>query len=351
MKNNALVIIENDEYKKFIADLKDKVRSSQLKAAVKVNYELLDLYWNLGKEIVEKQKQSSWGDAFIKNISKDLQREFPEMKGFSIQNIKNIRYWYKFYTSHLIGLQTVSQLENIKKMIKSIPWGHNPRIMYKCKTVEEALFYTSKTLENGWSRAVLEHQIESNLYTRTGIAVTNFETTLPKPQSDLAKQTIKDPYNFDFLTLTEDYNEKELEKELVTQITNFLLELGTGFSYVGKQVHIKVGESDFYIDLLFYHVKLHCYVVVELKTEKFKPEFVGQLNFYVTAVNRNLKSIDDNQTIGILICKDKDNIVAEYALADTSQPIGISKYEISKLLEKRFKNSLPSINDIENELK
>ncbi len=236
-------------------------------------------------------------------------------------------------------------------MIKSIPWGHNQRIMYKCKTVEEALFYVGRTLENGWSRTVLEHQIESNLYKRLGSAITNFETILPALQSDLAKQTIKDPYNFDFLTLTEDYNEKELEKELVSRITDFLLELGAGFSYVGKQVHIKVGESDFYIDLLFYHIKLHCYVVVELKTEKFKPEFVGQLNFYVTAVNRDLKGEEDNQTIGILICKDKDNVVAEYALANTSQPIGISKYEISELLEKEFKSSLPSIDEIEKEFK
>ncbi|WP_064613357.1 PDDEXK nuclease domain-containing protein [Streptobacillus moniliformis] len=351
MKNNDLVIIENDEYKKLIIESKDKVRSSQLKAAVKVNYELLDLYWNLGKEIVERENKYSWGDRFLLLLSKDLQNEFPEIKGFSKENLKHIRYWYQFYYNGLIGLQPVTQLKKIEQMIKSIPWGHNQRIMYKCKTVEKALFYVGKTLENGWSRTVLEHQIESNLYKRLGSAITNFETILPALQSDLAKQTIKDPYNFDFLTLTEDYNEKELEKELVSRITDFLLELGAGFSYVGKQVHIKVGESDFYIDLLFYHIKLHCYVVVELKTEKFKPEFVGQLNFYVTAVNRDLKGKEDNQTIGILICKDKDNVVAEYALADTSQPIGISKYEISELLEKEFKSSLPSIDEIEKEFK
>ncbi|WP_064580386.1 PDDEXK nuclease domain-containing protein [Streptobacillus moniliformis] len=351
VKNNDLVIIENDEYKKLIIELKDKVRSSQLKAAVKVNYELLDLYWNLGKEIVERENKYSWGDRFLLLLSKDLQNEFPEIKGFSKENLKHIRYWYQFYSNGLIGLQPVTQLKKIEQMIKSIPWGHNQRIMYKCKTVEEALFYVGRTLENGWSRTVLEHQIESNLYKRLGSAITNFETILPALQSDLAKQTIKDPYNFDFLTLTEDYNEKELEKELVSRITDFLLELGAGFSYVGKQVHIKVGESDFYIDLLFYHIKLHCYVVVELKTEKFKPEFVGQLNFYVTAVNRDLKGEEDNQTIGILICKDKDNVVAEYVLADTSQPIGISKYEISELLEKEFKSSLPSIDEIEKEFK
>ncbi len=273
------------------------------------------------------------------------------MKGFSVQNLKNIRYWYLFYAEYLIGLQPVSQLKKIENKIKSIPWGHNQRIMYKCKSVREAIFYVEKTIENGWSRTILEHQIDSKLYERLGSAISNFDSRLPKVQSELAKQTIKDPYNFDFLTLRDKYDERELEDALVKQITSFLLELGTGFSYIGRQVHLKVGDSDFYIDLLFYHVKLHCYVVVELKTEKFKPDFAGQLNFYVTAVNRDLKSQEDNQTIGILICKDKDNVVAEYSLANISQPIGISKYEISKLLEKEYKSSLPSIEEIEQSIK
>ncbi|ERT43235.1 MULTISPECIES: PDDEXK nuclease domain-containing protein [Fusobacterium] len=351
MNENLLVHTNDKEYKKFLIELKEKVKNSQLKAAVKVNYELLNLYWELGKKITEKQKEYSWGDSFISNLSNDLKKEFPDMKGFSVQNLKNIRYWYLFYAEYLIGLQPVSQLKKIENKIKSIPWGHNQRIMYKCKSVREAIFYVEKTIENGWSRTILEHQIDSKLYERLGSAISNFDSRLPKVQSELAKQTIKDPYNFDFLTLRDKYDERELEDALVKQITSFLLELGTGFSYIGRQVHLKVGDSDFYIDLLFYHVKLHCYVVVELKTEKFKPDFAGQLNFYVTAVNRDLKSQEDNQTIGILICKDKDNVVAEYSLANISQPIGISKYEISKLLEKEYKSSLPSIEEIEQSIK
>ena len=351
MNENLLVHTNDKEYKKFLVELKEKVKNSQLKAAVKVNYELLNLYWELGKKITEKQKEYSWGDSFISNLSNDLKKEFPDMKGFSVQNLKNIRYWYLFYAEYLIGLQPVSQLKKIENKIKSIPWGHNQRIMYKCKSVREAIFYVEKTIENGWSRTILEHQIDSKLYERLGSAISNFDSRLPKVQSELAKQTIKDPYNFDFLTLRDKYDERELEDALVKQITSFLLELGTGFSYIGRQVHLKVGDSDFYIDLLFYHVKLHCYVVVELKTEKFKPDFAGQLNFYVTAVNRDLKSQEDNQTIGILICKDKDNVVAEYSLANISQPICISKYEISKLLEKEYKSSLPSIEEIEQSIK
>ena len=351
MNENLLVHTNDKEYKKFLVELKEKVKNSQLKAAIKVNYELLNLYWEVGKKITEKQKEYSWGDSFISNLSNDLKKEFPDMKGFSVQNLKNIRYWYLFYAEYLIGLQPVSQLKKIENKIKSIPWGHNQRIMYKCKSVREAIFYVEKTIENGWSRTILEHQIDSKLYERLGSAISNFDSRLPKVQSELAKQTIKDPYNFDFLTLRDKYDERELEDALVKQITSFLLELGTGFSYIGRQVHLKVGDSDFYIDLLFYHVKLHCYVVVELKTEKFKPDFAGQLNFYVTAVNRDLKSQEDNQTIGILICKDKDNVVAEYSLANISQPIGISKYEISKLLEKEYKSSLPSIEEIEQSIK
>ena len=229
-------------------------------------------------------------------------------------------------------------------------WGHNQRIMYKCKSIAEALFYAQKTMDNGWSRTVLEHQIDSGLYDRQGKAITNFQLKLPEPQSDLAEQTLKNPYNFDFLTLREKYDEKELEDALINQITQFLLELGTGFSYLGRQVHLHVGESDFYMDLLFYHVRLHCYVVVELKTEKFKPEFAGKLNFYVTAVNKQMKTEKDNPTIGILICKDKDDVVAEYALDDISQPIGIAEYELTKVLREEFKSSLPTVEEIESEL-
>ena len=279
-----------------------------------------------------------------------FEKTFPNMSGFSVQNLKSIRYWYKFYNIDENGLQAVSQTDMIEKMVKSIPWGHNQRIVYKCQSIPEALFYVQKTMDNGWSRSVLEHQIDSGLYDRQGKAITNFSVKLPEPQSDLAVQTLKNPYNFDFLTLREEYDEKELEDTLVNQITQFLLELGTGFSYMGRQVHIRVGESDFYIDLLFYHARLHCYVVVELKTEKFKPEFAGKLNFYVTAVNKQMKTFQDNPTIGILICKDKDDVVEEYALDDISQPIGIAEYELTKVLREEFKSSLPTVEEIENEL-
>lgn len=339
-----------EEYRAWIENIKQKIKQSQIKASVKVNYAMLDLYWDIGRDIVAKQKTAKWGDAFLSTMSKDLQRAFPNVSGFSVQNLKSIRYWYKFYNSDENGLQLVSQIDMVEKMVKSIPWGHNQRIAYKCNSIPEALFYVQKTMDNGWSRSVLEHQIDGGLYDRQGKAITNFQLKLPEPQSDLAEQTLKNPYNFDFLTLREEYDEKELEDALVSQITQFLLELGTGFSYLGRQVHLRVGESDFYMDLLFYHVRLHCYVVVELKTEKFKPEFAGKLNFYVTAVNKQMRSQQDNPTIGILICKDKDDVVAEYALDDISQPIGIAEYELTKVLREEFKSSLPTVEEIENEL-
>lgn len=341
MSKQPLMILDND-YKIWITQIKEKVRQTQIKASIKVNYELLNLYWELGREIISKESNAVWGDRFLTVMSQDLRKEFPDITGFSLSNLHNIRYWYKFYQPHLTT--------DMESMIKSIPWGHNQRIMYKCQNVDEALFYVRKTMDNGWSRSVLEHQIESGLFQRQGNAITNFDVRLPEVHSDLAKQTLKDPYHFDFLTLREKYDEKELEQALVDQMTQFLLELGSGFSYLGRQVHIKVGESDFYMDLLFYHVRLHCYVVVELKTEKFKPEFVGKLNFYITAVNKQLKTERDNPTIGILICKDKDNVVAEYALDDVSQPIGIAEYQLNEWLKQEVKRSLPTIEEIEQEL-
>jgi len=350
MEKDEVGFIVTDDYKVWIEEIKNRIKHSQVKASLKITYELLDLYWSLGKDIVDKQKKSEWGTAFLNTLSKDLQRAFPGIAGFSLQNLKSIRYWYKFYAENIKGLQVVSQFEIMEEMIKSIPWGHNQRIMYKCKDINEALFYVQKTMDNSWSRNVLEHQIDSGLYKRQGKAITNFQAKLPAVQSDLAEQTLKDPYNFDFLTLREKYDEKELEDALVNQITQFLLELGTGFSYIGRQINIKVGESEFRIDLLFYHVQLHSYIVVELKTEKFKPEFAGKLNFYVNAINKNMKTEQDNPTIGILICKDKDNVVAEYSLENISQPIGIAEYELTKFLEEEFKRSLPTIEEIEKEL-
>ena len=367
MKRN--ITIPDSDYKNWLKDLKEKVRIAQIRAAVKVNTELLKFYWELGADIVEKQKTTSWGDGFLKQLSKDLTSEFPEMKGFSYRNIRAIKQWYLFWNQKdtfwqqavaKITKQPVPQLESKKEQqavagfeespVFQIPWGHNLVIISKIKTLEEALFYVLKTIENGWSRNVLVHQIETGLYKRTGKAITNFKELLPEIHSDLAKQTLKDPYNFDFLTMREKYDEKELESALVKNITDFLLELGEGFSYVGKQYKLTVDNEDFYIDLLFYHIKLHSYVVIELKTGKFKPEYTGKLNFYISAVDEILKGKDDNPTIGLLICKEKNRTVVEYALKDISKPMGVSEYKLTKHLPEKYKSSLPSIEEIEKEL-
>ena len=332
--------VTNQDYKAFIEEIKSKVKASQIKASIKVNEELLRLYWDIAKMIVTKQKEANWGEDFIGQISKDLKKEFPDIKGFSVTNLKYMRKWFLFW-------QKSPQL--VDEIFK-IPWGHNREIITKVKSIDEALFYVKKTIQNGWSRAVLVHQIESDLYLRNGKSVNNFEAKLPQPQSDLAKETLKDPYIFDFLAMSQKYNEKELENALTTHITNFLLELGSGFAFVGRQYKIEVGEDEFFIDLLFYHIKLKCYVVVELKTGKFKPEFAGQLNFYVSAVDEILKETTDNPTIGILICKSKNNTVVEYALRNINSPMGVSEYKLANTLPNEFKSSLPSIEELETEL-
>jgi predicted nuclease of restriction endonuclease-like (RecB) superfamily len=334
-------ITKDKDYSVWLKELKNRVRLVQIKAAVKVNSELLLFYWELGQDIVDKQKNAKWGDGFLKQLSIDLIAEFPDMQGFSLRNLKYIKQWYSFWKKEIIAKQPASQIEigksqqaagqissqaplQSKKSIgqqavaqlTQIPWGHNIVIISKCKKTEEAVFYVQKTIQNNWSRSVLTHHIESNLFKRDGKTITNFEATLPTPQSDLARETLKDPYNFDFLTLTEKHNEKELENALVNHVTKFLLELGAGFSYIGQQYKLEVFGDEFFIDLLFYHVRLHCYVVVELKSVKFKPEFAGKLNFYVSAVDGILKSEQDSATIGILICKSKNDTVVEYALKD-----------------------------------
>lgn len=373
----SLLIKGDKDYSAFIRDIKSKIQAAQIKASVSVNRELLQLYWEIAELIVEKQKCATWGDGFLVQMAKDLGHEFPGMKGFSHSNLQYIKRWYLFYSKDIpncgtgcstIGQQSVAQLpetdtlQNVERLVPhlkwppavdqllQIPWGHNLVIISKCADVEEALYYVNKTIENNWSRAVLTHQIEGELFKREGKAITNFETTLPKPQSDLALQTIKDPYNFDFLTIRDKHDEKELEDALVGQVTKFLLELGAGFSFIGRQYKLTVDEDDFYIDLLFYHVKLHSYVVVELKAVKFKPEFAGKLNFYVSAVDGQLKTEQDNPTVGILICKSKKKTVVEYSLKDVHKPIGVSEYMITRNLPDEFKSSLPSIEEIEAEL-
>ena len=341
-------IINITDYKDWLQDLKGKIQQSQIKAAIQVNSELLRLYWQIGKDIVEKQAQAKWGDGFLQTLSADLCKEFPTIKGFSYRNLKSIRQWYLFYNQlDIIGKQLVSQLE---VSLFSIPWGHHIMIMQRCKNTQEALFYVHKTIENHWSRSVLEHQIALNLYVRQGKAITNFQHQLPPAMSDLAQELTKDPYVFDFLSITENYTEKELQQYLEDNMTKFLLELGKGFCFYGKQVHINVGGDDFYIDLLFYNAHLHCYVVVELKTTKFKPEHIGQLKFYVTAVNKQLRTEGDAPTIGLLICKDKNNVIAEYNLEDIHNPIGVSSYKLFDELSKDYQSSLPSIEEIEKRL-
>lgn len=344
-------IPQSSEYKNWIKELKQKLRRSQVKAAVKVNSVLLEFYWDLGVDIVEKQKRSSWGSGFLKQLSKDLMDEFPDIKGFSEANLSFIRRWVRFYIADFDNL--VTTCDEIEKdqvyVLFQIPWGHNRVIISKCTIKEEALFYVHKTIENGWSRSVLTHQIESKLYERNGKALTNFSHTLPKSQSDLANELIKDPYSFDFLTLTENFKEKELESALLDNITKFLLELGSGFAFVGKQKNMKVGDRDFYIDLLFYHIQMHCYVVVELKVVDFEPEFAGKLNFYIKAVDEQIKTDKDEPTIGILLCKSKDKMVVEYALSDIHKPMGISEYQLTHKLPDTLKSVLPSIEDIEAE--
>jgi predicted nuclease of restriction endonuclease-like (RecB) superfamily len=345
-------IVPTKEYKSWISELKQKFQQAQIKAAVKVNSALLEFYWELGAAIVEKQKNVTWGTGFLKQLSFDLMQEFPDIKGFSYENLKLIRRWSIFYTKeNSIGEQAVTQLtiSEISQLFQ-IPWGQNIVVISKSKTIKEALFYVAHTVEYGWSRAVLTHQIESGLFERSGKAITNFKDTLLAPQSDLANQLIKDPYNFDFLTLTKDYNERELEKNLIEHITKFLIELGAGFAYVGKQIELHVGERDFYVDLLFYHIKLHSYVVIELKTVDFEPEHAGKLNFYIKAVDKQLRTEGDNPTIGILLCKSKDKVVAEYALSDIHKPMGVSEYELTKSLPTKFRSSLPTIEEIEAEL-
>lgn len=368
-----MTMASNSDFKSWVSQLKQDIRSAQIRAAIKVNTELLRLYWRMGADICEKQKSASWGDGWLKELSRELMTEFPDMKGFSHRNLQYIRQWYLFYNQeNTIVQQVVAQLEDVnvqqhvakldddmrqqhvaqisEDVFFSVPWGHHLYIISQCKDVSRAVFYLKKTVENGWSRAVLLNYLDTNLYERQGKAVNNFNRLLANPQSELAAQTLKDPYNFDFLTLDGEYRERELEHALTHNVTRFLLELGTGFAFVGSQVPLQVGEDTVYPDLLFYHLELRCYVVVELKVTKFKGEHLGQLGVYVSAVNHIKKKPTDNPTIGLLICKTKNNVMAQYALESTNQPIGISEYQLSKLMPEHIQSQLPTIEDIETTL-
>ena len=353
-----LFFLQNKQYFSFVSQLKKDIRHAQVKAAIKVNTELLRLYWRMGADICEKQKSASWGDGWLKELSRELMAEFPDMKGLSYRNLQYIRQWYLFYNQgNIIVQQVVAQLQKghgqqpvaqiNEDVFFSVPWGHHLYIISQCKDVNRAVFYLNKTVENGWSRAVLLNFLDTNLYERQGKAVNNFNKLLADSQSELAAQTLKDPYNFDFLTLDGEYRERELEQGLTQNVTRFLLELGTGFAFVGNQVPLQVGGDTVYPDLLFYHLELRCYVVVELKITKFKAEHLGQLGMYISAVNHIKKKPTDNPTIGLLICKTKNNVMAQYALESTNQPIGISEYQLSKLMPENIQSQLPTIEDIE----
>lgn len=337
------LIRKNKEYIDWVNDLKTLSASSQIKASILVNKELLFLYWSIGKSISEKVLLSNWGTSVVDALSNDLKNIFENQKGFSRSNLFSMKKWYEFYSESDIDIEKIQQL------VGQIPWGHNVLIITKSKSVEEALFYVSKTLNNNWSRAVLAHQVESDLFARKGKAVTNFTATLEDPLSELAVETLKDPYKLDFLALGEKIIEKDIEDQLVKHITSFLLELGTGFAFVGRQVPLKVDDSDFYVDLLFYHIKLKCYVVIELKAVEFKAEYAGKINMYLSAVDDLMKTENDNPSIGLLLCKSKSKIVAEYALRGMSQPIGIAEYDLSKAIPENLKTELPTIEELENE--
>lgn len=329
-----------DGYSDWLTDLKHRIHHAQQRASLAVNRELVLLYWQIGQDILQRQAEQGWGAKVIERLAHDLRNAFPDMKGFSRSNLMYMRAFAEAWPNTEIVQQAVGQL----------PWGHNLVLLSKLKDSAQRLAYAQATLEHNWSRNVLVMQIESGLLERQGKAVTNFETQLPKAQSDLARESLKDPYRFDFLNLGEDAQELAVESALVRHVTEFLLELGAGFAFVGRQVLLDVGGEEFFIDLLFYHLKLRCYVVIELKTGKFKPEHLGQLGFYLTAVDRQIKGDQDNASIGLLLCKSKNKVVAEYALSDKNQPMGIAEYKLQEALPAELETDLPSIEQIEREL-
>lgn len=334
------MLMNTAEYLSIIENIKSEITAAQYRAAVHVNADMLLLYYDIGCVINEHK---SWGNKFIDNLAADIRIAFPERKGYSVRNLK---YMAKF-------AETYSDQEFVQQVVAQIPWGHNIVLLDKVTDMDERKWYIKKSAENGWSRNVLVHQIENKLYQRQVLAnkVTNFEHRLPSPQSELAMQTMKDPYIFDFIPFREDILERDIEQALVRDVTKLLLELGTGFAFLGNQYHLNVGGDDFYIDLLFYNLNLRCYVVIELKTGDFKPEYAGQLNFYLSVVDGILKKEQDNPSIGLLLCKSKNNVVAEYSLKDISKPIGVSEYKITSSLPGDLEKQLPSVEDIQKRIK
>ena len=328
-------------YPDFISSIKERIHAAQIRAALSVNRELVLLYWQIGKEILLRQESEGWGAKVIEQISRDLSSEFPEMKGFSTRNLKYMRKFAEAWSNEQFVQQLAAQ----------IPWFHNCVILDQISDPDEQEWYIRQTITNGWSRSILVHQMESDLYNRQGKTISNLRERLPAPQGELAQQIIKDPYNFDFLSLGKEHAEHDLHQGLLHHLRDFLIELGIGFAFVGSQYHLEVGSEDFYIDLLFYHLKLHCYVVIELKVVDFAPEFAGKLNFYLSAVDDLLRDEKvDQPSIGILICKTRNRVIAEYSLRDMKKPIGISTYSLKKALPARLKGNLPTVEELEEEL-
>lgn len=335
-----LLLLNSNEYLSTIEQIKKEIKLAQYRAAVCVNTELILLYHNIGR-IINEHKE--WGNRFIENLAADIRMELPESTGYSVRNLKYMAKFAKLFPD----------LEIVQAVLAQITWYHNITLLDKVKDPDMLIWYAEQTARNGWSRNVMVHQIESGLYQRQVIAnkVTNFERRLPMPQSELATQTMKDPYIFDFIPFKEDMVERDIERALVQDVTKLLLELGTGFAFLGNQYHLNVGGDDFYIDLLFYNLNLRCYVVIELKTGEFKPEYAGQLNFYLSAVDGILKHPQDNPTIGLLLCKSKNNLVAEYSLKDMSKPIGVSEYRVTSNLPSELEKQLPSVEDFQKRIK
>ena len=328
-------------YESFLKDLKDRIRSAQVRAALAVNRELVLLYWSIGRDILTRQKQHGWGAKIIDRLAADLRNAFPEMTGFSPRNLKYMRAFAEAWPDEQVVQQLAAQ----------IPWFHNCVILDRVKSPPEREWYIRQTIQNGWSRNVLVHQIESGLYRRQGKALTNFTRTLPAPQSELAQQVVKDPYNFDFLTITEEAREREIERALIDHIRDFLLELGIGFAFVGSQYPIQVGGEEFRLDLLFYHLRLRAFIVLDLKIGDLQPEYSGKMNFYLSAIDDLLRHPDDEPSIGIILCKSKNKVVAEYALRDIRKPVGVSEYRLTEALPKRLLGSLPTVQELAAELK
>ncbi|MCX7088229.1 MAG: PDDEXK nuclease domain-containing protein [Methylococcales bacterium] len=328
------------DYAAWLAELKTRIHTAQQRASLSVNRELVLLYWQIGQDILARQNREGWGTKVIERLAQDLRNAFPDMKGFSRANLMYMRAFAEAWPELAIVQQAVGQL----------PWGHNLVLLSKLKTTDQRLAYAQRAIEHGWSRNVLAIHIERRLLEREGQAVTNFAVQFPRPHSDLAQESLRDPYLFDFLGIGNEAGERAVEEAIIKHITQFLIELGAGFAYVGRQVHLEVGGDDFFMDLLFYHLKLRCYVVVELKAGAFKPEHAGQLSFYLSAVDTQMKAEQDNPTIGLLLCKSKNKVVAEYALRDSNKPIGVAEYQLIESLPAELQTSLPSIEAIEQAL-